>query len=71
MNLNELNGLPSGEKLDLVERLWDEIGASDELLPLPDWVNEETSRRLTEMKANPSTNLTEEEVWRRVDTSCG
>jgi putative addiction module component (TIGR02574 family) len=69
MNLDELYGLPIGQKLDLVERLWDDIGASGEPLPLPEWVREEASRRLTEMKANPSANLTEEEVWRRVDAS--
>ena len=71
MNLDELHGLPIGQKLDLVERLWDDIGASSEPLPLPEWVKEETSRRLIEMKANPSANLTEEEVWRRVDASRG
>lgn len=71
MDHDQLRALPIGDKLDLVEWLWDEIGASDETLTLSNWVKTEAARRLDEMKANPGSGLAAEEVWRRVDTSRG
>ncbi|MEQ8850122.1 addiction module protein [Botrimarina sp.] len=71
MEFESLEGLPIAEKLELVERLWDDIGASSEPLPLPDWARREALQRLAEMKANPSGNLTADEVWRRVETRRG
>ena len=36
-SFDELHSLPVADKLRLVERLWDDIAASDEPVPLPDW----------------------------------
>lgn len=71
MDLAGISNLPIQEKLQLVERLWDEIGASDEPIPLPAWAMEEARRRLDEMKADPSAQITEDEVWRRVESRRG
>lgn len=58
MDIEQLANLPIAEKLELVERLWDDIGSSGEPLPLPSWVTDEATRRLDQMKANPGGGLT-------------
>jgi len=66
-----LRKLPVAEKLRIVEELWDEIGASGERFPLPDWHRAEVARRAAELDADPSMALTREELWRRVDSTNG
>jgi putative addiction module component (TIGR02574 family) len=63
----ELRRLPIAEKHGLVELLWDDIGASDELLVLHPWQATEVARRSSELKADPSIAISREELWRRVD----
>jgi len=63
----QLLALPVAEKLRIVELLWDDIGSSDEPLPLPAWIDAEANRRREEMRSNPQASLTHEEVWRRID----
>jgi putative addiction module component (TIGR02574 family) len=59
------------EKLPVIEDLWDDIAASGELFPLPAWHREEADRRAAELEADPSTALTRQELWRRVNESNG
>jgi putative addiction module component (TIGR02574 family) len=69
--VEHLRQLPIAERLRVVEELWDDIGASGERFPLPDWHREEAQRRATELEADPSIALTREELWRRVDRANG
>lgn len=71
MDRDQLHALPLCEKIDLVEWLWDDIGASSEPLVVPNWAQAEAKKRLAEMKANPGSGVTAQEVWRRVDESRG
>ena len=70
-DLENLRQLPIGEKLRVVEELWDDIAASGERFPLPDWHREEAERRAADLEADPSIALTREELWQRVDESDG
>lgn len=65
-DLNDYRQLPISEKLRLVEQLWDDLAASGERIPLPDWHREEVERRAAELEADPSIALSREELWRRV-----
>jgi putative addiction module component (TIGR02574 family) len=63
--------LPIADKLRLVEEMWDDIAASSEPIPVPEWIRTEAERRVAESKRNPSALLTSEEFWRRVDENRG
>jgi putative addiction module component (TIGR02574 family) len=65
IDANELHQLPDSEKLRIVEMLWDDLGESTAPIPLPEWVSNEVSRRLEEMK-DPAFGLSHEETWRRI-----
>jgi len=67
INTDELRALPPAEKLRLVEMLWDELGKSDEPIPLPDWADREAAKRRDELVADPSFGLKHDEVWRRIE----
>ena len=67
VDARELLALSAKEKLRIIELLWDDLGASGEAIPLPDWVEQEGVRRRDEMKANPEMGLTHDEVWDRID----
>lgn len=68
-DVEHLRQLPIAEKLRVVEELWDDIVASGERFPLPQWHREEARRRAAELEADPSIALTREELWRRVEKS--
>lgn len=53
--------LPVDEKLKLVEELWDSI-QEDEMPPLTQWQMEEIERREANLRANPGSALTWEQV---------
>lgn len=65
--LEHLRRLPITDKLRVVEELWDDIGASGERFPLPDWHREEAERRAAELEANSSLAISRDELWRRVE----
>ena len=69
--VEHLRQLPIKEKLRVVEQLWDDIAASGERFPLPEWHREEAVRRAADLEANPSIALTRDEVWRRVEDADG
>ena len=70
IDADELRSLPLGEKMRLVEMLWDDLGESTEPIPLPDWVDREAARRRDEMR-DPSFGLSHEETWQRIDRRNG
>jgi putative addiction module component (TIGR02574 family) len=70
MDLSGLHYLPVAEKLRIVEMLWDDLGATTEPIPLPEWVDQEAARRRTEMQ-DASVGLTHDEVWRRIENRNG
>lgn len=67
INFQELHSLSVAEKLQIVEALWDDIGASDEPLVIQPWHEEEASLRLAELHANPELAINRDELWRRVN----
>ncbi len=66
IDANELRSLPAAEKMRIVEMLWDDLGESTTPIPLPDWVEQEAGRRRDEMR-DPSSGLSHEETWQRID----
>jgi putative addiction module component (TIGR02574 family) len=65
-DLDSLLQLPLAEKLRVVEVLWEDIAASAEEFPLPDWLRTEVERRLAEHQSDPSATLTRGELWQQV-----
>ena len=63
--------LPIADKIRLVEEMWDDIAASKESFPAPDWMKAEADRRWKELEADPSRAISREEIWRRVDEARG
>lgn len=53
----------------MVEELWDDIAASGERFPLPEWHREEAQRRADELEADPSIALNRQQLWQRVGES--
>jgi len=62
----EILALPIGERMRLVEAIWDSISAVPEALPLTQWQREELDRRLAEFEADPDAGATLEEVFARI-----
>ncbi len=65
-DISHLRNLPVSEKLRIVTQLWDDIAANAPIVVPPD-VLQETERRSTELKEDPSMAIDDEELWRRVD----
>ncbi|MEQ8790532.1 MAG: addiction module protein [Pirellulaceae bacterium] len=63
---NELLALPLSEKLRLIELLWEDLGQSSETIPIPDWVEQEATRRRDEMLRDSTLGITHEEAWKRI-----
>ncbi|MEW6741716.1 MAG: addiction module protein [Planctomycetota bacterium] len=63
--------LSPSEKLQLVEDLWDDLAANPEAVPIHDWQREELARRKANLMNNPGSELTWEEVKRRVRSRYG
>jgi putative addiction module component (TIGR02574 family) len=66
-----LRQLSVAEKLRIVDFLWEDIRNSGEELVLSDNDRAEIERRLAEIENDPSSLITEEEMWRRVDEARG
>ena len=64
-----IRDLPAADKLRLVERIWDDLAATEEPLPLPEWAKKEAARRRDEMLADPGLGYTHDEIWKRIDDS--
>ncbi len=63
--------LSPSEKLQLVEDLWDDLAATPEDVPVHDWQKEELARRKANLRKNPASGLSWEEVQRRVRNRYG
>jgi putative addiction module component (TIGR02574 family) len=50
----EISRLTSAEKLQLVEELWDDIAASEDHLPIPDWHRQILNEDEARYQANPT-----------------
>jgi putative addiction module component (TIGR02574 family) len=63
--------LSPAEKLQLVQDLWDDLAASPEDVPVHDWQIAELERRKSNLKKNPASGLSWEEVKRRIRSRHG
>jgi putative addiction module component (TIGR02574 family) len=63
--------LSPSEKLQLVEDLWDDLAASPSDVPISDWQLAELDRRKANLKSNPASGISWDEVKRRVRTHHG
>jgi putative addiction module component (TIGR02574 family) len=61
-----LANLTPAEKLQLIGKLWDDLSASPTETPLTDWQREELARRKENLRSNPSSALTWEEIISRI-----
>ncbi len=70
-DFDDLRQLPIADKLRIVDLLWDDIRNSNEEFPLAEWDRLELERRVAEIDSDPSSLLTEEEMWRQADNARG
>ncbi len=63
--------LSPAEKLQLVQNLWDDLAASPADVPVHDWQIAEVERRKANLKKNPASGLSWEEVKRRIRSRHG
>jgi putative addiction module component (TIGR02574 family) len=63
--------LSPAEKLQLVQDLWDDLAATPQAVPIPEWQIEELQRREEHLKANPETALSWDEVKRQIRSRYG
>lgn len=49
----EFRSLTVAERVNLVEKLWEQVAAEPEALPVPDWQIKELERRRKLFQANP------------------
>jgi putative addiction module component (TIGR02574 family) len=54
--------LTPDEKLELISILWDDLSATPENIPIPDWQKEELDRRNAEFEKHPESALSWEDV---------
>jgi putative addiction module component (TIGR02574 family) len=60
-----IQNLAESDKLLLVQRIWDDLAASDSI-PLPEWLVSEARRRRDEMMENPDLGYSHEEIVNRI-----
>lgn len=58
--------LNPAEKLQLVEDLWDDLAATPSDVPVTDWQKAELNRRKANLKRDPGSALSWDEVKRRI-----
>jgi putative addiction module component (TIGR02574 family) len=63
--------LSPAEKLQLVEDLWDDLAATPCEIPVHDWQKEELERRKANLRSNPASGLSWEDVKQRVRSRHG
>jgi putative addiction module component (TIGR02574 family) len=64
--VSEILALPAAERRRLVETISDSIAAEPEAFPLTDWQKHELDLRLADLKADPDSGATPEEVFERI-----
>ena len=68
INIAEIRALPPAEQLRLVELIWDQLGAAETPIPLPEWVEAEGKRRLAELQNNPALGVDHATTWQQIHT---
>ncbi len=63
--------LPLGERLKLIQTIWDDIVSRDEQIPLPQSAIEEAKRRRDEMLVDSATGMTHDEIWTKIKDARG
>ena len=63
--------LSPNEKLQLVEDLWDDLAASQEVVPIHDWQKEELARRKENLAKHPASSLSWEETQKKIRARYG
>ena len=63
--------LSPSEKLQLVEDLWDDLASTPADVPILDWQKEELARRKANLRRNPGSAMSWEEVKKTVRSSNG
>lgn len=66
IDTKQLLALPPEEQLQIVELLWDHLSQSKEPIPWPEWIVKESHRRLDEMRSDPTSVMTHDEVWQGI-----
>jgi putative addiction module component (TIGR02574 family) len=68
MNLNHASifNLSPPEKLQLVEDLWDDLAANPSEVPVHEWQKKELARRKANLRNQPASGFSWEDVKRRV-----
>ena len=70
--MSSLSQLPVGERIELVQQLWDSIGETGAKLPIQEWHRELAKQRLAELNEREhEIALTRAEVWAAVDQKRG
>jgi putative addiction module component (TIGR02574 family) len=64
---DSIQHLSISDKLQLVERIWDDVALSTESIPIPTWAIDEARRRRDELKENPAIGLSHDEMWSRLN----
>ena len=64
--LSEIMNFKTDEKIEIIEEIWDSIGASDESLQLTDRQKKVLDQRLEEFQKNPGEGDSWEEVKARI-----
>ena len=63
--------LSLGERLELIQTIWDDIVSKDEQIPVPSSAIEEAKLRRDEMLVDPTVGLTHDEVWKKIKDARG
>ncbi|MFN6305212.1 MAG: addiction module protein [Planctomycetota bacterium] len=61
-----IRSLPLGDRLKLIQTIWDDIVSSDEQIPVPNSAIQEAKRRRDEMLVDPAIGMTHGEVWEKI-----
>jgi putative addiction module component (TIGR02574 family) len=63
--------LPLGERLKLIQTIWDDIVSRDEQIPLPQSAIEEAKRRRDEMLVDSAIGMSHDEIWKKIKDARG
>jgi putative addiction module component (TIGR02574 family) len=66
ISTEELLALPTEEKLRIMELLWDNMSETKEPISISQSDREETARRLNQLKNDPHSGRSHEEVWKQI-----
>lgn len=62
----DISAMPLGERISLVEAIWDSIAASPESVGVPEWHKRELQKRLQAYQADPQAGASWDEVRQRL-----